>query len=506
MKKLILFSLIAFVSCKKDFLETGPSNAVDRVEILGKTETIQIAFNGIVTTLFDFRVGALSGGAGHDDFGQKSFDISNDLMGNDMVVNTAGYGWYNADYQYTAFLRPTNGTKSDVAWGRLFKVIKGANDILGSIDAATGDASSKPALKGQAYALRAYAYFYLVNYFQQSYKGNEGKPGVPIYTEKEIKPTRNTVKDVYNQIIADLKEAEKLLDGVTFQDKTSLDIRVCQGLRARTALLMNDWPTAASYANKAYSGTTLMTAKQYKEGFSSITNPEWLWGSKISAGVVTYYASFFSHLDVKTGGYAALGGQKKITKALYDKIPVGDVRKTVFQQSAPLTPASGDYTSAIATYASASSTSPALNQLKFRVPTPGSWVADYVYMRTAEMYLIEAEAFARSGNDPAAKLVLEKLVTSRYPSYSAASFSGSALLDEILSQRRIELWGEGFALMDVKRSGSGLIRPTGSGNHGSPNMDPIVYKLAGSDPTYLMRIPQREIDSNPFFTENDQNP
>jgi len=122
------------------------------------------------------------------------------------------------------------------------------------------------------------------------------------------------------------------------------------------------------------------------------------------------------------------------------------------------------------------------------------------------MYLIEAEALARQNQDASARSVLETMVKARYPAYSAAAFSGPALISEILLQRRIELWGEGFSLIDIKRIKLGLNRPTGPGNHGSPNFDPSVYILPAGDPKFLMRIPQKELDNNPALTPADQNP
>jgi hypothetical protein len=127
-------------------------------------------------------------------------------------------------------------------------------------------------------------------------------------------------------------------------------------------------------------------------------------------------------------------------------------------------------------------------------------------MRAAEMFLIEAEALARQGQDAAAITVLESLVKPRFAAYTASSLSGTALIDEILLQRRIELWGEGFSLFDIKRTKVGLNRPTGSGNHGAPNFNPIVLTLPDASPLFLMRIPQRELDNNPNMTPGDQNP
>jgi hypothetical protein len=494
MKKILLyiapFVLIMAVGCKKDYLETKPSNAVTEQEIFSKLNTVYAALDGIVKQQFAYGVGASTG---HDNYGQKSFDLQSDLMGNDMVVHSQGYGWYNTDYNLSEWGRATDGRQSDNAWYFYYDVIKQANGIINNIDyVQNASVSEKESVKGQALGLRAYAYFYLINYQQQTYKGNETKPGVPIYTEVSTEGKgRGTVQDVYTQIISDFTQAETLLTGKARTSKANIDVTVVQGFRARIALIMEDWATAANYAKKARTGYPLMVGAEYtaRTAFSSVSTPEWMWGSIIPADQATIYASFFSHMDISTGGYAALGGQKKITKALYDEIAAGDIRKSVFRAPGTGTTANPDY-----------------NQLKHRVPVAGSWAADYLYMRAAEMYLIEAEALARQSQDAAARTVLETLIQTRYPAYSAAGFSGAALINEILLQRRIELWGEGFSLMDIKRLNQGLNRPTGPGNHGSPSFDPGVYTTSPADPRFLMRVPQRELDNNTNMTPGDQNP
>lgn len=495
MKKISIYLLPIFLififSCKKDYLETKPSNGVTEQQIFSKYTAVSAALEGVYKEQFAYGTG---GSTRHDDFGQKSYDLASDLMGNDMVVNTQGYGWFNTDYNLTEWLNSTQNRQSDIAWYLYYDMIKQSNKLINNVDGVS-DASvtQKDNIKGQAYGIRAYCYFYLVNYFQQTYKGHESAPGVPIYTEDTtVGKPRGTIQDVYTQIISDLSTAETLLAGKTRAAKSNIDISVVQGLRARVALLMEDWPTAAAYAHKARAGYTLMDAATYptRTAFSLVSNSECMWGSIISEDQATIYASFFSHIDISTGGYAALGGQKKITKALYDQIATGDVRKTVFK-----TPGTG------------TTSNPDYNQLKFQVPSPGSWAADYFYMTVPEMYLIEAEALARQGgNDASAQAVLETLVKARYPAYSASGLSGTDLLNEILLQRRIELWGEGFSLMDIKRLNQGLNRPTGPGNHGAPNYDPGVYTTAPADPRFLMRIPDRELNNNSNMTSTDQNP
>ncbi|HEY4150152.1 MAG TPA: hypothetical protein VGM41_14535, partial [Chitinophagaceae bacterium] len=61
-------------------------------------------------------------------------------------------------------------------------------------------------------------------------------------------------------------------------------------------------------------------------------------------------------------------------------------------------------------------------------------------------------------------------------------------------------------LLDIKRTHAGLNRPTGAGNHGSPNFNPVVYTLPDAAPTFLMRIPQEELDANNTLTPASQNP
>jgi hypothetical protein len=482
----IVVFAISFASCKKDYLDTKPSNGIIETTIYSTTASLSSVLNGTYKSLFAFV-------SRHDRFGQKSVDLACDLAGADMVVHTAGYGWFNSNYQYTNWINSDATTaQPDQFWYYYYDIIKQANQIIAGLDNATGTIFEKESIKGQCLGLRAYAYYHLINLFQQTYKGNENKPGVPIYLTAQITGNpRGTVQNVYDRIIADLTAAETLLTGKTFTSKVAMSLQVVQGYRARVALVMEDWTNAATYAAKARIGSTLMTTTQYTatSAFSSIAGPECMWGSLIPASEATIYASFYSHVDVSTGGYAALGTQKKITKALYDLMPATDIRKSCFTLPT-----------------STSTSNPAYNQIKMRVPTAGSWAADYTYMRASEMYLIEAEALSRKADDAGARTALQTLVVARNASYSAASLSGAALLSEILLQRRIELWGEGFSMIDIKRLKTGLNRLTGAGNNGSPSLDPIVYTMADADPRFILRLPKRELDNNTSMTPADQNP
>ncbi len=459
------------------------------------TAVLNTKVNYLYKQLYAYNYGSILGQ--HHNFGQKSNDISNDLMGNDMVIHSIGYGWFQGDYQYLETRNPNNYRRPDFVRRRYYDMLYTIRGILEAIDSTTQySTTDKEKIKGQCYGLRAYCYYYLINYYQQSYYGNTTLSGFPIIKEfQALQNVDQSVQDIYNFMLSDLSNAETLLSNKTFSDRTAFSISVVYGFKARIALLMNDWSNAALYAHNAYTSmgaNHLMSASQYKNGFNSITNPEWIWGSYIDTNNATGYASFFSHMDANQSGYAQLGQKKKITKALYDTIPVGDVRKTVFQQAASLAPTNGVYTQAITGHTLPTTSSPVYNQLKFRWAISSNFAGDYVYMRTAEMYLIEAEALTKMGNDIQSRAVLETLITTRNPNYSAATLSDTALLNEILLQRRIELWGEGFSLMDIKRNHQNLNRPLGIGNYGSPNLNPVIYTINYPSELFLWIKPMRD--------------
>jgi hypothetical protein len=123
-------------------------------------------------------------------------------------------------------------------------------------------------------------------------------------------------------------------------------------------------------------------------------------------------------------------------------------------------------------------------------------------MRAAEMYLIEAEAQARSGNASEAANVLYELVSTRDPGYTKSTKTGNSLVSEIHLQRRIELWGEGFSWLDMKRNGVDLERDYEGSNHSAFGK----FNRPISDNQMLFQIPERELDNNVEINDIDQNP
>src|SRR5690606_2544185 len=149
-------------------------------------------------------------------------------------------------------------------------------------------------------AFRAWAYSYLIQLYGKRYDGNSenDNPGVPLVltTNPEGLP-RSTVKQVYDQITGDLDLAIELLKDNNTSTKTHINYAVANGIRARVALTMEDWDNAIKYARVARTDKSLMSNQQYLEGFSDVSNPEWLWGASIPVDQVTTYGSFFRYMS-----------------------------------------------------------------------------------------------------------------------------------------------------------------------------------------------------------------
>jgi starch-binding outer membrane protein, SusD/RagB family len=469
-------------SCKKDWVETRPDGYFLESDVreLGAAspssliKVVDPSMRGIYTYMYSYNTAFRVSGR-HDDFGQKSIDISTDFMTEDIVQYI--HHWFGFDYLLDD--RDAAFARTFTNWNFYYKIISDANFIIASIDPAVTNAELK-AVRGQALSIRAFSFLNLVQLYQQTFKGNETAKGIPIYTAPatEGKP-RASMTEVYTQIEADLLEAIGLLAGYNRVSKEQINQGVARGLLARAYLNMERWADAASQASQARAGYAPMTSAQYSQGFSDINNAEWMWGGDINSNTTTIFASFFSHMDNNSPGYnGALGVYKLIDKKLYDQIPATDARKSVYM-------------------ATAAAPFPALTSTKFR--DPGGWVGDYVYMRAAEMYLIEAEAQARAGNNTPAQTALTALISTRIPGFTTTN-TGPALVNEVILHRRIELWGEGFSLNDYKRWKRGIDR-TGS-NHRS---DALLVLPAG-DKKFFYQIPQREFDTNSTFTAADQNP
>ena len=297
------------------------------------------------------------------------------------------------------------------------------------------------------------------------------------------------MEETYAQINSDIEEAISLLsDGHDRPHKSHLNVNVAKGIKARVALTQQNWDIAAQSASEAREGFALMNQEQYTAGFSDISTSEWLWGIEHRADQTTYFYGYFAYV----GNFSSTntrGNPKAINSTLYKHLSDTDIRATLWD------PTGEDPNFVIA---DGGARYPYMTQ-KFLLADPSNSAGDLVFMRAAEMYLIEAEAKANLQQDVQARELLNELIETRDPKY-AITLSGDALLEEILMQRRLELWGEGFRFYDLKRLNQSLNR-RGS-NHNTTLAQ--VMSVAVGDARWQFLIPQGEIDRTLGVVE--QNP
>lgn len=475
MKKYILTLLTAsvfFTSCSRDesLLDKEPQGNVsaDQIQDMIKEfpERSLSVLAGAEAGNTNYMIQSNTNGlAAHDDFGYMSIRTGLDHMTNDLVMNASH--WFNSYYQYLA--RNVDNSRDRMVWRYNYKVIYNMNEVLKLIPADVADNDSKY-IKGRALAIRANAYMDLVRLYAV------GEQGIPYYSlgdNKVYTQSRVPTSQVWGYIEADLLKSFDLLQGYTRASKESVNRNVVAGFLARLYLTTGNYAKAAQFANAARQGYTPMSSTQLYDGFQNISNPEWMWGSDINGSTTTYYASFFSHMSNLNPGYAGLLRiYRNIDSRLYNKISNTDLRKEWFLSAT---------TGALPKYAN----------VKFYDDT--FFEGDYLYMRASEFYLIEAEALARSGNEPQARQVLFDLVSKRDPSYVLSTNTGANLLDEIRTHKKIELWGEGNEFFDMKRLNEPLVRNYTGTNH--PSFGRL--NIPSGDPRFNFQIPQAELDANP---------
>lgn len=484
----ISISLFCISGCKKDYLERVPTASLTDKELLSTVVGNQTILEGIN------RMTYRSYDSQHDRFGQKSVDMIVDLLGEDFYQTERGYGWFVSWYQYIEHRNISSGNLEWV-WAYYYDLIDNANIILANIDNASD--ATLPAnvpkvqfLKAQALTYRAFSFYQLVQLYADRYiiGGTNSHLGIPLV----IQPTmvglpRSTVAEVYTQINADLDAAIALFTSSTTKrlNESEINLRVTHGIKARVALTTGQYTTAEAMAVVARTGFSLISTTNYGYGWNKASgNPEWMWGAVLIDEQQTSYASFFSHIDPYFGGYATLGNHKLASTAIFNYMSATDERKKTFKTIAGKPRVGMKFT----------------GNGGFDNTKSSGWTDDYLYMKAGEMYLIQAEAIARQGGrDAEAQTALFNLVSKRDPSYLKSVLTGGPLLQEILMQRRCELWGDGFRFFDLKRLNLDLNR-AGLG-HTTSLWNAAGFFAAG-DKNFTFLIPKQEIDSNPLMEQN----
>jgi len=447
---------LSLASCEKSFLELKPPTSLTPEFALATEADLQVALRGAYAGL---KSTALYG---------RSLMVLGDMMADNTyqsALNTNRYTNFNL-YNYLV-------TDGDVAglWNASYSVILRANNIINS---PIADNANIQQIKGEAYAIRALAYFNLVRYFASPYTLDPSKLGVPIITtyQADLKPERAKIADVYTLINKDLTQAFTLM--TKFTNSSQFSKYSAKALQAKVYLAMGDKTNAKTAAldvitNSGFTAISSAAHTGYWAGVAPRTDKvETL--LEISFDAVANNAfDALSYIYLQSGNY----GDMLCSSELYDLFETADIRKSLYA-----TGIRGGLASVF-------------------VNKYSSFTGDHSdtkVIRMSEMYLIAAEASYPSNTADALKYVNE--VTSRRGATAIAS-SGSALLEDIITERRKELAFEGERYLDMQRLQRNIAR--------SKNYPAAALSIDFTNYRRIMPIPQGELDANPSI-KSQQNP
>lgn len=464
MKKIIkylpvLFMIFALlVSSCEDELEQLPPEQLSNELSLSTYGNLELATNGIYTQLYS------------SDWYGRDFTVIADLKGGNGKSSPLFSGRFQTEYNWAN----SEGTSSNF-FDNAYILIARANNVINAIaefeEPGVTEAQINQ-LEGEALFLRALAYFDLVRMYAQPYSYDASSLGVPVVTVTEIgEPARNTVGDVYDQIVSDLTIAEGKIgtpdrgqtDPVGLASKPAV-----QALLAKVHLYMENWQGAADYATELIknSSFSLYTAAEYPT----------VWGTDAASEVI--FEVFGSSVQSGWGGFDEIGyiyytegyGDVCASDDLTDLYDANDVRGEVF------------------------ATHPDYPGFQWPAKYPGKEqirVNNIVVLRLAEMYLIRSEAILNGASIAGATAVGDYNAIRTNRGLSAAV---TVTLADIYDERRRELCFEGNQLWDLSRTGRGLVRTDYSGA-GDANISFPDYRWA-------MPIPATEMDRNPNMEQN----
>lgn len=374
-----------------------------------------------------------------------------------------------------------------------YAVIANANIVLRDIDKYTtaGNQQMANRIKGQAYAIRALAHFDLMRYFAVRFDRNSTTELALPYIKQfivstEVQPSRLSNKEFYDNIFADLAQATTLLANVdkpvnpAGNVRPYIDLAVTYAIQARAYLYAGMWAEAITASTNAINMRPLVVLNQ--AAFSGMYNQtslgEIIWNVQFESGQSG--PTFLVYFATNSRSYFRPALEVATTAGTTGLIQNNDIRYSA--------------------YFSTVGGGLALTKYKGK-GTVADGNANFVVFRTGEMYLIRAEARARSGQEALALTDLNTLRAARITGYvTEVGTTGAALLQGIADERRRELIGEGHRFFDLKRTTRTLTRGSTCGNIAlSPTG---TCSLAPTAREWALPIPESVRNPNPNLTQN----
>ena len=425
MARLSLVIVAGLLSCKKMVSVPLPINSITSEEMFKTDAQATTAMAGVYAQMVN---GPIS-------FSNGYVTILAGMSADELFYYGAG------DASITSFapnqLLQTNSYTSTL-WTSGYKVIYNVNSVIEGIAASESSSltdSTRNQLTGEAKFVRAFCYFYLTNLFGD----------VPLVKTVDFNKTRymtrTPVSEVYDQIVADLKEAQELLSADysisgTAKERILPTKWAATALLARVYLFKGEYANAAEQASAVISNTSLFSLEADPLNVFLIKSKEAIWQMKqgtTDAGFKNSTIEGWTILPTLTGV-----ARYFLTPALLNAFETGDRRRTAWvgATAAPVNYYPWKYKLGPTTF----STNPSTEY--------------YMMLRLAEMYLIRAEAAANGAGSLTAAIDDLNVIRKRanVPALPA-TLSQVQVISAVDRERQVELFGEwGHRWLDLKRT------------------------------------------------------
>ncbi|WP_246539111.1 RagB/SusD family nutrient uptake outer membrane protein [Litoribacter ruber] len=387
-------------------------------------------------------------------------------------------------------------------WISLYRMINRANIVIENLDQALAEGvlteAERNRFRGEALYLRALAHHELVVFFARPYADNPSSMGIPYRTfaindvslvEEGEGVGRGTVESVYQQLLADLDEAEELLptSGTAFRARSQAAI----GLKSRVKLHMQDWQGVIDEYNKL--------AGEFAVTPDPLTPFR---GGTSSDNIFSFENTELSNAGVNGALPQMYGNPDRGARGLVKISPVIWTADFWLEEDERRSVANGA-DGMVTTNPGGIFTNKYIDPVTYNDPT--------VIQRFAEVVLNAAEAQARLGNSGEAVSLLNEVRDRAIPagnSFTAAALGGmDEIIEAIIQERRIEFLAEGRRFPDIHRlAGEGRIPgiPAKAASRSVNSLDfytgeaeiQFDHALEYSSNLFVWPIPQEEILNN----------
>lgn len=461
------FIIFSCSSCE-DYLDVQPTVDVSEQQLFKNLSGLEVVLNGMYKYMM-----TASYGTGNGIFGMQQYNLTSSP---DLWVTEVGNLLYFSSV-FQSVRTESGGAPANRAWEYNYTLINHANIILENVDNYPDQPELAAEIRGQALAVRGWAYFNLVRYYQQTFSIAKNEPGVPIYldraTPERDQKDRASVQAVYDQVLSDLNGSLGLLEGWNRPSMEYINEDIVNGILAQVHLTMENWSEAANHAQAARTNYSLMSGDEYRSGFD-VANSEWMWGFRQTENDNIQRDNLFSIWNFnqhRPAGTVPGGEMLKANENFVELFDENDFRNQFF-------------------YIEGGILNSGWASNKFR-DDDTNYLGDMIVMRAAEMLLIEAEALAKQGRDSEALSLLNDLQAARNVENPTAGTG--EIFETIWIERRKELYSEGLIFWDLLRLQKDLVKAGDARDQ---------FTIPARSYRFILQIPDNELNFGGISVQN----